>query len=392
MTRSREPRIGINLTQFVPGKSGGVQSYVESLVKELVSAPTPYRYVLFANHDTISCFVSYRDVPRCEVVLVDIPVPRLLSAAGRLTKRIPFWAYTRGLRSLFAESGVDLMHFPMNYLIPIDTRGPTVVTSHDIQQEYYPEFFSKAELRWRAAHYRPSALRATHVVTISDYTKACLVDKYGVSPERVTTVHTGIEAEFFEELARGPRPAELPGRFFFYPAAFWPHKNHARLLRAVKLLVDREGFDLPLLLSGMDAADDAHVREEIRRLGLDDRVRLLGYVARPLLRSLYRFADFMVFPSLFEGFGIPVAEAMAAGCPVASSRATSLPELVGEDGLLFDPESEEEIARAISSLSHRPELRRSLGERGRVRARRFTGARMAEETAAVYERALTARH
>lgn len=384
------PRIGINLTQFVPGKSGGVQSYVESLVKELVLAPTPYRYVLFVNHDTIPCFTSYRDVSRCEVVLVDIPIPRLLSAAGRITKRIPFWAYCTGLRRLFTEARVDLMHFPMNYLIPIDSPGPTLVTSHDIQQEYYPEFFSEAELRWRARHYRPSALGATHVITISDYTKRCLVEKYGVPPEKITTVYTGVESEFFEEPALGPRPAELPERFFFYPAAFWPHKNHARLLRAMRLLIDRERFDGTLVLSGMDAADDALARAEIRRLGLEDRVRLLGYVSRPLLRSLYRYAEFMVFPSLFEGFGIPVAEAMASGCAVACSRATSLPELAGEDALLFDPESEEEIARAVSSLSRDADLRRSLGERGRERARRFTGGRMAQETAAVYERLLAA--
>lgn len=377
-------RVGINLTQFVPGKSGGVQSYAESLVRELLREGS-FRYVLFVNHDTRSLFEGHAS-EGCEIAMVDFPIPRLYSAAGRLTKRIPFWAYCRGLRTFMESRRVDLMHFPMNLVIPIDYRGRCVSTFHDIQQEYHPEFFSAVELRWRAQHYRPSARKATHVVTISDYTKASLVEKYGLSPEKITTVHTGVEDDFFTDVDGGPRPADLPERFFFYPAAFWPHKNHLRLLQAVARLRERDGFRLPLLLSGMNAADDGPARAEVERLGLTEQVSFLGYISRERLRQLFRHADFMIFPSLFEGFGIPVVEAMASGCPVACARATSLPEVVGNDGLLFDPENVEAIAGAISRLATDEPFRKGLAEKLRPRAHRFTGQAMAKATADVYRK------
>ena len=142
-------------------------------------------------------------------------------------------------------------------------------------------------------------------------------------------VHTGVEDEFFQPIETGARPTDLPERFFFYAAAFWPHKNHLRLLQAVAQLRGKVGFRLPLLLSGMNAADDAPARAEVERLGLGDQVTFLGYISRERLRQLFRFAEFMIFPSLFEGFGIPVVEAMASGCPVACARATSLPRSSG---------------------------------------------------------------
>ena len=384
----KQVRIGLNLTQFIPGRSGGAQSYIESLVRELLRTRGPERFLLLCNHHTIPLFEGCQS-ERCEVVNVVTPIPRPFNALGRFSKRVRFWAYSRGLRHVFESARVDVLHFPMGFIIPIGYRGRTVLTSLDLQQEIHPEFFSRKELRWRREHYLPSARKATHIITISDHTAKSLSDVCGIPRERITTVYPGCEEDFFH-LEGSSRPADLPDRFFFYPAAFWPHKNHARLFRAVALL-RKEGFRLPLLLCGMNAADDEPARAEVRNLGLEDQVTFLGYVPRERLRLLYRHAAFMIFPSLFEGFGIPVVEAMAAGCPVATSPATSLSEIVGNDGYTFDPESVESIASAIRRLDTDPDLCRQLVDKGRRRATLFTAEEMARKTLAVYQKVVAPR-
>lgn len=378
-------KVGINLTQFVPGQSGGVQSYIECLVRELLSVGGAERFVLFCNYHTLPLFEGY-GCERCEVVNVVVPIPRLVNVLGRFSEPAGFWAYSRGLRRTFEDSRVDVLHFPMGFIVPIGYRGRTVLTSLDIQQEIHPEFFSNKELRWRRKHYPPSARRATHIITISDYTARSLSDTWGIPLERTTTVYPGCEEEFFRPFDESPRPADLPARFFFYPAAFWPHKNHRRLFEAVAQLRKGRSFRLPLLLCGMNAGDDEMARAAVRDLGIEDQVTFLGYVSRERLRLLYRHAEFMVFPSLFEGFGIPVVEAMAAGCPVATSSATSLMEIVGDDGFTFDPENVESVASAIHRLDTEPDLRRRIVDHGKRRATLFTGEAMARRTFAVYEK------
>lgn len=378
-------KVGLNLTQFIPGKSGGVQSYIENLVTEILRIETPARFVLFTNYHTLPLFESHRS-GRCEVVNVDVPIPRPFNLIGRYAKSVPFRVYCRGLKRIFEDARLDLLHFPMGFIVPIGYRGRTVLTSLDIQQRFHPEFFSREELRWRRRNYDPSARTATHLIAISDYTAKSLNEKYGIPRKRITTVHPGCEEDFFGPFDGSSRPADLPEQYFFYPAAFWPHKNHVRLIRAVAHLREKRGFRMPLLLCGMNMVDDAPARAEVSRLGLENQVRFLGYIPRERLRVLYRFAEFMVFPSLFEGFGIPIVEAMAAGCPVATSRATSLPEIVGDDGYIFDPENLEEIATAIHRLATDPDLRRQLIEKGKPRAKLFTGAEMARRTLAVYEK------
>jgi glycosyltransferase involved in cell wall biosynthesis len=378
-------RIGLNLTQFIPGRSGGVQSYIESLVRELARSKGSARFVLFCNYHTLPLFEAYGS-ERCDVVNVIVPIPRPVNALGRFSGAAAFWAYSRGLQHIFEGARVDVLHFPMGFIVPIGYRGRNVLTSLDLQQEIHPEFFSKKELRWRRKHYLPSARKATHIITISNNTAKSLNDVCGIPYERITTVYPGCENEFFQPSVGLSRPADLPERFFFYPAAFWPHKNHHRLFQAVALLRKEREFTLPLLLCGMNAADDTAARAEVKRLGLEDQVTFLGYIPRERLRLLYRYAAFMVFPSLFEGFGIPVVEAMAAGCPVATSPATSLSEIVGDDGYTFDPESVEGIASAIHRLATDRDLCRQLVDRGRRRAKLFSGEEMAQKTLAVYEK------
>jgi glycosyltransferase involved in cell wall biosynthesis len=283
---------------------------------------------------------------------------------------------------------VDVLHHAVTVPIP-RFAGPTVNTIFDVQHLDLPDFFSHAERRYRTWAYEGAARTATLVVTASEYSKRRLVESAGVAADRVEVVPLGIDRERFsphgrdadEELLRG---LDLPPRFAIYPANLWPHKNHARLVEALPLVEDEE---LHLVLTGQRYGRWEGLLDQARRLGVEDRVHHLGYVPRERLPAIYRAAVGMVFPSLYEGFGAPPLEAMAAGCPVAASSSGSLQEVCGEAALSFDPEWAVEIAAAIDRLASDAGLRATLRATGFERARRFDWAETASRHVSIYERA-----
>jgi glycosyltransferase involved in cell wall biosynthesis len=167
----------------------------------------------------------------------------------------------------------------------------------------------------------------------------------------------------------------------------WPHKNHGNLLKALKILRVLGAFDGRLVLTGIDHHTSAEVTAEIERLGLDDVVKVLGFLPYEELPYLYNLARAMVFPSLFEGFGIPLVEAMACGCPVVCSDRTSVPEVAGTVGVLFDPASPADIAEKILSVWNDEDRLSVLRQRGIARAREFTWEETAWKTLDVYRKA-----
>jgi len=174
--------------------------------------------------------------------------------------------------------------------------------------------------------------------------------------------------------------------FLYYPAATWPHKNHLSLLEAVRMLKESHGFDGELVLTGISKGAHRAIMDEIRRMGVEGMVRILGYLPPDELPYVYNLARLMVFPSLFEGFGIPLVEAMASGCPVICSNVTSIPEVVGDAAVLFDPQSPEEIATAIWSVWNDDTELSLMKERGLARSRMFSWEETARKTVEVYRK------
>jgi glycosyltransferase involved in cell wall biosynthesis len=174
--------------------------------------------------------------------------------------------------------------------------------------------------------------------------------------------------------------------FLLYPAQTWPHKNHLRLLEALKLVRDRDGLEIPLVCPGSDPGRSREVRARAEELGLSRTTIFPGFVSPLELRGLYRLATGLIFPSRFEGWGLPVCEAFSEGLPVASSTATGLPDLVGDAGLLFEPDDTDAIAGAALRLWTAPDLREQLSERGRRRGEQFTFDRAARLFRAHYRR------
>ena len=267
--------------------------------------------------------------------------------------------YTRAKNRLLADIGIDLLHFPGNTINPIELNLPAVLNLHDLQHRHFPQYFTKAEIDNREKWWSASARRANALIAASTWIADDLHAQLrrgkieNLRRPRANAARDSAEPSlaFLAELRRR---LKLPISFFIYPAAAWPHKNHDRLLRAFAMA------QLPgvqLLLTG-GGQEDSPLPGLIESLGLTGRVRLMGRVSTEDLAGLYRLATALIFPSQYEAWSLPIAEAMQAGCPVASSDVPSLPEQVGDAGLLFPADDVDAMASALRQLAEDEELPR----------------------------------
>lgn len=263
------------------------------------------------------------------------------------------------------------------HVLPLVVRVPTVVTVHDLGHRRFPAAHTRAQrlyLEWTA---RRHAVRATCLLADSESTRADLSRFYGVPAERVVVAPLGVDEDMRpssgEQVAAARAAVGLaPGRdYVLYVGTLQPRKNLARLLLAWQA-VARERPDVDLVLAGKAGWGGEDLPALARRLGVAERVRFPGYVPRARLPGLYSGALALAHPSLYEGFGLTVAEAMACGTPVLVARSSSLPEVVGPAGLLVDPLEPREIAAGLQRLLGDDNLRRRLAAAGRARAARFT--------------------
>jgi glycosyltransferase involved in cell wall biosynthesis len=282
-----------------------------------------------------------------------------------------------------ALEGCDLVHYPLSFLAPPRHDLPSVLTCVDLQHRRFPRFFSLNERLLRRVRWDRSLSLADEVIAISEFTRQEVLAHSRASPDRVAVVHLACDERFFHE------PPREPGEpFFFYPASPLPAKNHERLLEAFSRVAERHA-GLRLVLSGPALHDWTPVQRAIAARGLEPLVEVEGTLSVDELRDRYASARALIFPSLYEGFGLPLVEAMASGCLVAASRAGSIPEVVGEHGLLFDPRDSAAIEAAMErALKLEEPDRRQMVEAARKRARQFNRHRMIEQTLDVYSRAL----
>jgi glycosyltransferase involved in cell wall biosynthesis len=349
--------VGISLLTLVPRISGGSETYARELVRALarigrleyhVFAPTLAPDAVDGLPGTIvSTYAAARSTP------------------GRLAAMAAATAFPARIRRELVPETLEALHFPLTIAIPRGTETPTAISVLDLQHELFPRFFSRAELAYRRVAYRAAIRGSSVVIAISKHVKETIVERFDVDPERVSVIHLGID------LARlHPSDAEREP-FLLYPANGWPHKNHARLLKGFALLKrDRPDLRLVLTGSGLDNLPAAAGVEVRGHVPLDELVRL------------YQSAAALVFPSLYEGFGLPPLEAMACGCPVAAARAGALPETCGDAARYFDPTRPEEIAGAVLAVLAEAG---DFARRGVARARTFTWDECARRHDDVYE-------
>jgi glycosyltransferase involved in cell wall biosynthesis len=257
------------------------------------------------------------------------------------------------------------VHFPFTVAVPrLDL--PTVVTLHDVQHLDLPQLFSRGERAYRSRFYQRSVRRADRLIVISEFVRERAVARLGLDPARIRVVPLGLDHEVLRPGGGEREP------FLLYPARNWPHKNHARLFEAFALL-RQERPELRLVLTGSAFPDTPD--------GIESR----GHVPWAEVVGLMQRAAALVFPSLYEGFGLPPLEAMACGCPVACSNAAALPETAGDAARLFDPHDPAAIAEAVREVLAAPE---EWSRRGLEHAAHYSWDTTARETDAVYRELL----
>jgi glycosyltransferase involved in cell wall biosynthesis len=368
-------RIGHNLLFMIPGVVGGTQTYALSLIRALAAADERNEYVVYVNRE--SAGIDITDAPNFRIVQCDV----------RASSRPKRYAYEQGVLPVkVRRDRIDVLH-SMGYVGPLFSPCPHVVTVHDLIYEGYREFMDVRRRRWLRFFVRRSVERATEVVTVSESAKREIVDDIGVDASKVTVVH-GAGRDTTNALARSP--LEVITRSCIrqpYVAAFGsmnPGKNIGRLVEAFAASRHRDvtlvviGHLSPL--SGLDA--------DLDRLGLRGRVVTTGFVPDDDVLPLIAGASAFAYPSVYEGFGLPVLDAQEMGVPVICSHAASLPEVAGDGALFFDPYNVGEITAILERVLDDAELRNDLIARGTANVARFSWSRAADETLQVYARAV----
>jgi glycosyltransferase involved in cell wall biosynthesis len=371
--------VGLNLIYLVPGETGGTEVVARELVPELVSARPEISFTLFVNRETAESSDSFfRDV----APVVTVPV--------RARRRVE---WVRGEQTLLPRlarrAGVDLVHSLAN-TGPARGRFRRVVTIHDLIHRVHGEAHFGLRGLGMGMLVSLAARRSDRVIADSASTRDDLVRLLGLDSSKIDVAPLGVgsaasvtpvpEAELRRKLELGNR------RIVLSLSAKRPHKNLIRLLEALALI---PAEDRPVLvLPGYPTPYEKELRERARRLAVADDTRMLGWLPAAELEGLFAAAACFAFPSLYEGFGLPVLEAMARGVPVACSDRGSLAEVAGGAAELFDPEDPRSIAEAIQRVLSDPAHADRLRVAGRDQAARFSWKRTASETLASYERAL----
>jgi glycosyltransferase involved in cell wall biosynthesis len=373
------PAIGLNLVYLVPGETGGMEVYARELVSAMRSLPDAPRLTAFVSREAAEARLDWLD---------GLPVVDVGVAARRRTE------WVRGEQQLLPRlahgAGVEVLH-SLASTAPLHGRFRRVTTVHDLIYLVHPEaHFGVLALGMRVV-VGQAAKRSHRLIAVSESTANDIETRLHVPRSRIDVVPNGVHEPPPAPGAAAVEAARerygLNGRRVVLAAsAKRPHKNLARLLEALaQLPPERRPV---VVMPGYPTEYERELRERATVLGVDDDVRFLGWVGDDELEALYAVADAFVMPSLYEGFGLPVLEAMARGVPVACSDRSSLPDVAGDAALLFDPEDVGQIANALEELLTDEARAERLSDAGRRRAAQFSWRRTAEQTLDTYRRAV----
>lgn len=263
--------------------------------------------------------------------------------------------------------GCDVIHFPSQ--TAYTSNLPTIYQPWDLQHCHYPEFFSEQDLRLRAVYYPGFCRRAKYVCVQTEWTKKDVSEKLGIDLEKIVVIRWGTAFEAHKPLSTDAIAAireqlNLPEVFFLYPAVTWPHKNHELILRALAILKEETGQRFHVVFTGSTTSYREHLDTLAKELGIIEQLQFAGFVDKDQIQALFHLATALLFPSKFEGLGLPVLEAFRMNLPVISSSATVLSEVTAGAAILVDPDSPEELANAMRRISDDSSLREDLIAKG----------------------------
>lgn len=359
-------RIGINALYLIPGGVGGTEIYLRGLVQALDTFCSPHTFIVFTNRETGPLGLHPCVLP---VYAASRPV-RLLYEQLRLPAEL-------------RRQRIDVLLNP-GFTAPAWPPCPQVTVFHDLQHKRHPEHFRWFDLPFWELFLAVSVRRSGRLIAVSEATRDDLVHYYRLPAARIDVVHHGIDPAFFEV---GRRRED--GGYLLCPSTTHPHKNHARLLRAFARLRARHP-EARLVLTGVKGFAAAEVEQQVSALGLSAAVDLPGWIPREQLYEIYRCARAFVYPSTFEGFGLPPLEALAAGLPAALSGIEPVRTLCAGAGCFFDPRDEAGLLDALETVLFDDAERARLSAAGPEAAGKFTWRRAAERTLASIEATLRA--
>jgi glycosyltransferase involved in cell wall biosynthesis len=352
-------------------QSGGNETYCRQLLRGLAQSPATNQYELFYTHSSAlnqegldGPAFRFIPIPKNPIVRICAVLPRLL-----------------------AKEKPDVFH--AQYVLPPFVKTKTVLAIHDLAHEHFPEFFHPVEALRMKKLVRWSAKRASHIMTISEFSAADIARRFGLPRERITVAHLAASPDFHprdkgqsqEYLAR---KYGITFPFILYVGRIQARKNLPRLVEAYARL-RKQGLNAKLVMVGKTDWQAEQLLEKIKELDLQDSVIFPGFVPFEDLPIFYNAAEVFVFPSFFEGFGLPVVESMASGVPTITSTGSSLEEVAGNGALLIDPRDTDSITNALGRVLGDSGLRQDLVIRGLQRSKDFTAGNLAEKALGVYQ-------
>ena len=367
----------IPLTEIVTG----IQRYVRCLYSELESFPDVS--VSYCRRWSCSPEMPQQASPgkwSRKMGLIR-KLPDSVIVAARVVDRMNF---ERRLRHVQRQAKYDVFHATA-YFPPVINGVPVVFTVYDLSLIKHREKHPRERVWFSDLFFKRRLPLASHIISISDFTRSELIEELGIPPYKITTIHLAQGPAFYRrskaKILNVLDRHGWPRDYILFVGTLEPRKNLQLLVKALPLL----GPDIPLLFTGWSGWGDRAWWEEVKRMGLQNRVILTGYIDEDTLACLYGGASAFVYPSIYEGFGLPVLEAMACGCPVLCTNCASLPEVAGDAAVLIDPYDPEALAHSLERVIHDSALRDRLVDAGTERAKLFSWKKTASETLEVFK-------
>jgi glycosyltransferase involved in cell wall biosynthesis len=360
-------KIGIDVTPIFYQR-GGVGNYTLHLVENLIKLSSGHRFFLYSNHFSNESF------------------PFLSNSAVTFVRGVrPY------LRYKIWREGIDVLHGP-NFRLPGRGAKGNLITIHDLALEKFPSFGKKKYAsRYSAWKTRKRALSADHIIAVSQNSLEDIVNIFGISREKITSIYNGVDDFFFMDRNRElflkikDKFGIKKDRFILFTGTIEPRKNVQTLLKAFSRSSQiRKNYSL--VLAGGKGWKNENIQRLITDEGIGNDLVITGYISREELRTLYSFASCFVFPSVYEGFGIPLLEAMACGAPVVCSNSSSLPEVAGNAAIMVDPYDIDGFSVAMEKVIENGDLRNNMIQNGLERVKQFSWEKAARETLQVYEK------